>query len=187
MGIILASASPRRRELLALITEDFTIIPAKGEEKADDTLEPQLLVKKLAEQKAVEVSSEHRKDFVIGADTMVFCCGKALGKPRSEAHAREMLTLLSGKKHTVITGVAIAQNGDVVNSFFEETKVEFFTLSENEIDSYIASGEPKDKAGAYGIQGKGALLIKGIEGDYYNVMGLPVGHLYHTLRRMQII
>lgn len=185
MSLILASASPRRRELLSLITADFTVIPAKGEETADKALPPRLLVQELAKQKAAEVAAAHPRDTVIGADTLVFCGAEIMGKPTDTNHAKRMLTLLSGNTHTVITAVAIAQNGAVTKVFAEETKVEFFPLTEEEIAAYIATGEPMDKAGAYGIQDKGALLVKGITGDYYNVMGLPVGKLYRELKTLQ--
>lgn len=184
MSLILASASPRRRELLSLITTDFTVIPAKGEEKADTSLPPNLLVQELAKQKASEVAALHPQDTVIGADTLVFLGNEIMGKPADAADAKRMLTLLSANTHTVITAVAIAQNGTVTKVFAEETKVEFFPLTEEEITSYIATGEPMDKAGAYGIQDKGALLVKGITGDYYNVMGLPVGRLYRELNSL---
>ena len=184
MSLILASASPRRRELLSLITPDFTVIPAAGEENADKTLPPHLLVQELARQKAAEVAALHPHDTVIGADTLVFSGTEIMGKPTDAADAKRMLTLLSGSVHTVITAVSIAQNGQTVKTFAQETEVEFFPLTEEEITAYIATGEPMDKAGAYGIQDKGAMLVKGITGDYYNVMGLPVGRLYRELRAL---
>lgn len=182
--LILASASPRRRELLGLIAENFDVIPAKGEENADMSLSPADAVKALAKQKAEEVSEDFPDQTVIGADTMVFCEGRALGKPQDADDAKRMLKLLSGRVHSVVTAVAIAQKGRSVKIFAEETKVEFYPLSDEEIDRYTESGEPMDKAGAYGIQGKGALLVKGIEGDYYNVMGLPVGRVFRELREI---
>ena len=182
--LILASASPRRRELLGLIAEDFDVIPAKGEENADMSLSPADTVKALAKQKAEEVSKDFPDRIVIGADTMVFCEGKALGKPKDADDAERMLKLLSGRVHNVITAVAVAQKGNSVRLFAEETKVEFYPLSDEEIHRYTESGEPMDKAGAYGIQGKGALLVKVIEGDYYNVMGLPVGRVYRELKEL---
>lgn len=179
--LILASASPRRRELLGIIAEDFEVIPATGEENADLSLSPAESVKSLARQKAEEVSAKYPDCVVVGADTMVFCEGRALGKPRDRADAGEMLKLLSGRAHSVITAVAVAQNGRAEKVFAEETEVEFYPLTDEEIDCYVKSGEPMDKAGAYGIQDKGALLVKGIRGDYYNVMGLPVGRLYREI------
>ena len=182
MNLILASASPRRKELLSYITEDFKVIPAKNEEKIDPTLSPDQAVIYVAKQKAEEVSALYPKDIVIGADTTVFCQNIPLGKPKDSSDAKEMLKMLSGKVHKVITAAVIAVNGKAACSFAEETEVEFYPLSEEEIDLYVKSGEPMDKAGAYGIQGKGSLLIKGIRGDYYNVMGLPVSRLYRELK-----
>lgn len=184
--LILASASPRRRELLGLIAEKFDVIPAKGDENADMSLSPVDIVKALAKQKAEEISKNFPDQTVIGADTMVFCEGRALGKPQDADDAKRMLKLLSGRVHSVITAVAIAQKGHSVKIFAEETEVEFYRLSDEEIDRYIESGEPMDKAGAYGIQGKGALLVKGIDGDYYNVMGLPVGRVFREMREIGI-
>ena len=181
MSLILASASPRRKELLSCITEDFKVIPAKNEEKIDPALSPDQAVIYVAGQKAEEVSALYPKDIVIGADTTVFCQNIPLGKPKDSDDAKEMLKMLSGKVHKVITAAVIAVGGKAVRSFAEETEVEFYPLSEEEIDLYVKSGEPMDKAGAYGIQGKGSLLIKGIKGDYYNVMGLPVSRLYREL------
>lgn len=182
MSLILASASPRRRELLSLITTDFTVIPAQGEEIADTSLPTDILVQELARQKACQVAAANPHDTVIGADTLVFHGAEIMGKPADKADAKRMLTLLSGSTHTVITAVAIVQNGKVTKVFAEKTGVEFFPLTDDEISAYIATGEPMDKAGAYGIQDRGALLVKGIAGDYYNVMGLPVGRLYRELK-----
>ena len=181
MGLILASGSPRRLELLKLITEDFTVIPADCEEHLDNSLSPHEAVKALACQKAEFVSERYPEQTVIGADTTVFCGNMSLGKPKDAADAKLMLNTLSGKIHSVITAVAVAKGGKILKAFSEETQVEFYPLSEKETDEYIKSGEPMDKAGAYGIQGKGALLIKRINGDYYNVMGLPVARLAREL------
>lgn len=187
MKLILASASPRRKELLSLITKNFTVIPAAGEEHIDNSLLPVERVTALAVQKAGEVAEKHPDSIVIGADTMVFLGDIALGKPADVSDAKRMLSLLSGKTHTVITAVAIAQNGKVINTFAESTEVEFYPLSQSEIDAYISTGEPMDKAGAYGIQGQGALLVKGIKGDYYNVMGLPAAKLFRDLSQYLVI
>lgn len=181
MDLILASGSPRRSELLKLITKDFDVIPADCEEIIDTALSPAEMVKALAVQKAEFVSKKYPDKTVIGADTTVFYGSMPLGKPKDKADAKRMLSMLSGKKHTVITAVSIAKGGKTEIAFAEETEVEFYPLSEIEIDGYINTGEPMDKAGAYGIQGKGALLIKRIDGDYYNVMGLPVAKLYRKL------
>ena len=181
--LILASKSPRRKELLSIITTDFEIIPAVGEENADPALSPDMFVQELAKQKALEIAASHPDDVIIGSDTVVAAQGEILGKPKDKADAFRMLSLLSGTSHSVFTGVAVVKNGGV-HSFTEETKVKFFTLSDSEINDYIATGEPFDKAGAYGIQDIGALLVEGIEGDYYNVMGLPVGRLYRLLKEL---
>lgn len=184
--IILASQSPRRKELFSLITEDFKIIPAVGEEKADRSLPPSEYVMELAKHKALEVAEKYPEDVVIGSDTVVVINGEILGKPKDEADAKRMLRLLSGREHSVYTGVCLSR-GNMNRSFCEETKVRFFTLSDREIEEYTASGEPFDKAGAYGIQGTGALLVSGITGDYYNVMGLPVGRLYREMRESGLL
>lgn len=184
--IILASQSPRRKELFSLITEDFKIIPAVGEEKADRSLPPSEYVMELAKHKALEVAEKYPEDVVIGSDTVVVINGEILGKPKDEADAKRMLRLLSGREHSVYTGACLSR-GNMNRSFCEETKVRFFTLSDREIEEYTASGEPFDKAGAYGIQGTGALLVSGITGDYYNVMGLPVGRLYREMRESGLL
>jgi len=183
MAVILASQSPRRRELLGQMgISRFIIRPARGEEIVDPALEPGQLVEQLSLQKAREVWEQSRpEDLVIAADTVVAIDGRVLGKPRDEAQAFEMLRALSGRQHTVYTGVTVCQNGRVVTGH-EATRVQFRPLSEGEIGAYIATGEPMDKAGAYGIQGRGAVLVEGIRGDYFNVMGLPLCRLAGMLR-----
>lgn len=181
--LILASKSPRRKELLSIITTEFEIKPAVGEENADENLPPEEYVKCLATDKASEIAEQFPNDTIIGSDTVVAAGGEILGKPRDAKDAKRMLTLLSGTKHSVFTGVCIIKNGEKT-VFCEETKVKFFELTEAEIDSYIATGEPFDKAGGYGIQNLGATLVEGIDGDYYNVMGLPVGRLYRALKSL---
>lgn len=181
--LILASRSPRRKELLSIITPDFKIIPAVGEERADKSLPPDRYVCELARHKAEEIAAKYPDDTVIGADTVVAVGGEILGKPKDEADAVRMLKLLSGTEHHVYTGVYIIR-GNENAVFAEDTTVHFFELSDKEIDDYIATGEPFDKAGAYGIQDYGALLVSGISGDYYNVMGLPVGRLARELKNM---
>lgn len=200
--IILASASPRRKELLEQIGLSFHIWPAKGEEVISKTL-PDEVVMELSKQKAVEVASmvkayeQEKKELVtpqdtlvIGADTVVACENVILGKPKDEMDAKRMLTLLSGKNHSVYTGVTIvfldANQKAGVYTFFEKTDVFMKALSEKEIDRYIATKEPMDKAGAYGIQGKCAVYIEKIEGDYQNVVGLPVARLYKELQGLGI-
>lgn len=179
--MILASQSPRRRELLSLITDKFSVIPAKGEENIPCGTQPRDAVLLLARQKAAEIFSDFSGETIIAADTVVAVGDEILGKPADKADAAEMLRKLSGKVHSVFTGVCIIFPDGSINCFAEETTVEFYPLSPQEIDRYIATGEPMDKAGAYGIQGRGALLVKRIDGDYYNVMGLPVARLAREL------
>ena len=184
MRIILASQSPRRRELLGQMGfNEFEICPAKGEEMIDPALHPAQLVEELSRQKAVEVFSQTAQPdaLVIAADTVVSLEDQVMGKPRGEEEAQEMLRLLSGRIHTVYTGVTICCGRHQVTEY-ESTQVRFRTLTEEEITAYVATGEPMDKAGAYGIQGIGSLLVEGIEGDYFNVVGLPVCRLGRMLR-----
>ena len=238
--LVLASASPRRRELLSQIGLEFTVMPSTKEENAKAT-EAGALVQELSRQKAVDIweqlsggqqnpdanqeqlsdadqeqisdanqgqnpdanqgqisdanqkqiSGEMREPnldgkrqpelLVIGADTVVCCEGKILGKPHSREAAAEMLTALQGRSHEVYTGVTLYSQSEAV-TFFECTQVEFYPMTEAEISDYIDSKEPMDKAGAYGIQGLGARFVKGIRGDYNNVVGLPVGRLYQELK-----
>ena len=239
--LVLASASPRRRELLSQIGLEFTVMPSKKEENAKAT-EAGALVQELSRQKAEDIweqlsggqgqnpdanqeqlsdanqeqisdanqeqnpdanrgqisdadqeqiSDEMREPnlngkrqpelLVIGADTVVCCEGKILGKPHSREAAAEMLTALQGRSHEVYTGVTLYSQSEAV-TFFECTQVEFYPMTEAEISDYIDSKEPMDKAGAYGIQGLGARFVKGIRGDYNNVVGLPVGRLYQELK-----
>ena len=179
--IILASASPRRSELMTLAGFRFDVICADIDEIVPEKALPQEVVMSLALQKAQAVAKDHRKSAVVGSDTVVALDGKILGKPRSEKEAAEMLRSLSGRIHKVFTGVAIVC-GEKVTSFFDETEVEFYPLTDQEILDYIATGEPMDKAGAYGIQGRGAVLVKRINGDYFNVMGLPISKVYRELK-----
>lgn len=180
--MILASKSPRRKELLGFISKDFKIIPAVGEENIPNGTDPKDAVVMLAKQKAEEIAADHKGEVIVAADTIVVIDNKILGKPRDEAHAAEMLGTLSGRIHTVFTGVCVIFADGASESFAERTDVEFYPLTEDEISDYIATGEPMDKAGAYGIQKKGALLVKRIFGDFYNVMGLPVSRLVRVLR-----
>ncbi len=181
--IILASASPRRRELLSLAGFDFDVVTAHVNEVLDPELEPQALVMSLAEQKARAVAKKHKEQIVIGADTVVVLEGKVLGKPKDEADAAKMLKSLSGKAHEVFTGVSIIKN-EKSHCFFERTKVKFCELDDEQIRTYVASGEPMDKAGAYGIQGKGCVLVEGIEGDYFNVVGFPVSRFCREMKKL---
>lgn len=181
--LILASASPRRQELLRLITDDFKVVPANIEEITEKNIPLDRVPQVLAEKKAAHVSALHPNDLVIGCDTGVFIDHHMIGKPGSNSSAFEMLRLLSGRTHRVITGCALCLNGETT-AFSVTTEVEFYPLSDDEIRAYIATGEPRDKAGAYGIQGKGSLLVKGIRGDYFNVVGLPVAALSRALRQI---
>ena len=170
---ILASGSPRRKELLSLIIPDFEILVSGCEEFVPEGIPAEKVPALLAEQKALAVAKLRPDDIVIGSDTVVVLGGEIFGKPKDKSHAHAMLRALSGKKHFVYTGVAVAEKGEV-RSFVQKTEVEFYELSDETIDKYIESFEPMDKAGAYGIQGKGSVLVRGIVGDYFNVMGLPV-------------
>ena len=181
MQLILASASPRRKALLSLFGIPFTIRAADIDETMDPEKPPFDEVARVSRSKALAVSREN-SDIVIAADTIVVCQGKVLGKPHSEEEAASMLRLLSGRDHQVMTGCTILF-GDRVETFTEVTSLHFRSLSEKEIQKYVRSGEPMDKAGAYGIQGGAALFCEKLEGDYYNVMGLPVCRLYETLCR----
>lgn len=178
----MASASPRRQELLKLITANFFIEPANISETVPDIITAENTAEYLAVQKGKDIAKQHPQSLVISADTTVVLGGTVLGKPKSKAEAELFLALLSGKTHTVYTGCALFYNGKSL-SFSEETQVEFYELSVTEIQNYVNSGEPMDKAGAYGIQGSGSLLIKGIKGDYYNVMGLPVARLKREIEK----
>lgn len=187
MAIILASQSPRRRQLLEQMGfTDFLIRPAQGEELADPNLDPGGLVEALSRQKALEISaSADPEDLIIAADTVVAVDGQVLGKPRSPQHAREMLALLSGREHHVYTGFTVRRGEQTVTGH-EDTAVRFRPLTAGDISAYVDTGEPMDKAGAYGIQGKGSLLVEKIDGDFFNVMGLPVLRLSRMLAQFGV-
>lgn len=178
--IILASASPRRQELLKYIVPAFEIIPADVDETLSAEIIPEKSAEFLAAKKARHIAKKYPDCTVIGSDTVVIIDDIILGKPADKSDAERMLKLLSGRTHKVITGVCLAR-GEASDSFSCETKVEFYPLSDEEILGYISTGEPMDKAGAYGIQGYGSVLVKGIEGDFFNVMGLPVAMLKRRL------
>ena len=178
--IILTSASPRRQELLRLLGEEFRVIPADIDESVREHVALHRIPAYLADRKAAHVSARYPGDIVLGCDTGVFIDNQMIGKPQSERAAFEILKTLSGRTHRVITGCALYR-GEKKRVFSAVTEVEFYPLTDAEIRAYIATGEPMDKAGAYGIQGKGALLIKGIRGDYFNVVGLPVAALKREL------
>ena len=186
--IILASQSPRRQELMKYITNDFEVKVGEVDETLPKKMSPSQAVMYLSQIKAEPFRND--EDIVIGADTVVALGSKILGKPKDEADAKRMLTLLSGRKHAVYTGVTFVfldKNGRVgAHTFYEKTEVTMKPLSALEIDRYVATGEPMDKAGAYGIQGKCAIYIEGIEGDYNNVVGLPVARIYKELQKLGI-
>ena len=204
MKIVLASGSPRRRELLTGLGLDYTVLVSGVEEHVTEK-EPDRVVEQLSAQKAQDVLQkllsvvsrqevqiwDGREDLlVIGADTIVALDGQILGKPTSMKDAAEMLGWLSGRKHQVYTGVTLYHHsrGETHRHTFHEcTQVWFYPMTEEEISWYISTGEPMDKAGAYGIQGLGSRFVKAIEGDYSNVVGLPVARLYQELKTMQIL
>ena len=196
--MILASQSPRRIELMREAGYNIRVIPADIDETPFDGEAPLTLVERLARAKAAAVAAEYAEpnELTVAADTIVTFDGNGeiLGKPATEGEARTMLRELSGRTHQVATGVCIVKAGDTAAphaaeslSFVDVTDVTFYELTDEQIEHYVASGEPMDKAGAYGIQGHGALLIKGIEGDYYSVMGLPVAPLYTILRDIHAV
>ncbi len=179
-NIILASSSPQRRELMKLITEDFEVIPANVDETLPEDILPEESAEYLARLKCSAVALSHPESIVIGSDTTVLIDKEIFGKPRDKADAERMLKKLSGRRHLVITGAAMAYKGDL-ESFSEITEVEFYPLTDKETEDYINTGEPFGRAGAYGIQGKGGLLVKGIRGDFNNVVGFPVSRLKREL------
>ncbi len=182
MALILASASPRRRELLGIFGVPFTIRAADIDEAMDPEKAPFDEVARVSLLKAKAVPRQSG-DVVIAADTIVVCQGRVLGKPRDEAEARDMLRLLSGRDHQVMTGCTVLGDGGA-QTFTEVTDLHFRPLEEGEIVRYVASGEPMDKAGAYGIQGGAALFCQRMAGDYYNVMGLPLCRLGQVLKQL---
>ena len=184
--LILASQSPRRQEILTLAGFDFTVCPA-ATEWAPDGLVPFDRVRELARSKAVEVANKHPNSIVLGSDTMVVLGEKALGKPRDEQDAVNMLMNLQGRTHEVMTGVWIIETDEVGNAvkqdgFTDVTTVDFWAFSEDEAREYVATKEPMDKAGAYAIQGKGMRFVKRIDGDYFTVMGLPGSRLIRFIK-----
>ncbi len=183
-SLILASSSPRRQELLQLLQIPFQSISANVNEDFPEQMKASEVVQELAVRKAGAVAKEHQDSWVIGSDTIVVLEGEILGKPIDRVHAKEMLTKLSGQTHEVYTGVSIMY-GRKQTVFVEKTNVTFWELSEAEIERYLDTGEPFDKAGSYGIQGYGALFVKGIQGDYYSVVGLPLSRLSQELKTLE--
>jgi septum formation protein len=182
--LVLASASPRRRQLLTQMGLAFEVVASSIEESDDDAAMPESMVRRLATEKARDVAATRPDALVLGADTTVVLEQENLGKPQDADEARRMLARLSGETHVVYTGIALVHPAsERVVVAVEQTLVTFASLSTHEIDAYVATGSPLDKAGAYGIQDDlGALFIRRIEGDYYNVVGLPVHRLYTLLR-----
>jgi septum formation protein len=186
-GIVLASASPRRKEILQKTGLRFRVDPRDYEEEVYSSAAPRRLARVLSLKKAKSVAGRHKDALIIAADTFIVVKGMILGKPHTAKEARRMLRLLNGRKHSVITGFTILDTAsDRKVSRSVETKIYFRHLSPEEIDAYIESGEPLDKAGAYAIQGLGAALIRSIEGDYFNVVGLPLSALAEELKKFGI-
>ncbi len=183
MKLILASASPRRRELLERYHTELNIDPSPGPDVPPERPGPAEIVKALSAAKAADVAARHPGELVIGADTIVELDGVILGKPVDRDDAFRMLRMLSGREHRVYTGVTIFRD-DLLSSEAEATRVFFREMTDEQINAYIDTGEPMDKAGAYGCQGAASLFIEKIEGDFFNVMGLPLCHLGQMLERL---
>lgn len=184
MKIVLASQSPRRRELMGLVAAEFSVEVSQADESLAPGIPPEKAVEELALRKALAVQALARDPeewVVVGSDTVVAIDGRVLGKPHSREECLEMMETLSGREHTVHTGVALLR-GERRRVFREDARVEFWPLSAAEAEWYAGTDEPYDKAGGYGVQGLGSLLVKGIRGDYYTVMGLPVSRLWRELR-----
>ncbi|MGL5676031.1 MAG: Maf family protein [Cellulosilyticaceae bacterium] len=187
-SIILASGSPRRKELMGLLPISFKVITKEVDETLDEQLLPEENVCALAAKKARGVSEAYPDEWVIGCDTVVVDGQCILGKPKDEEGAKEMLRSLSGKSHAVYTGVSIQhETKDIVKNFFVKSEVKMKVISEEEIAAYVASKEPLDKAGSYGIQGKGSVFVEGIVGDYFNIVGLPVASVYEEMKKLELI
>lgn len=182
---IVASASPRRKEILSMGGFGFRIIPSDCDETIKEKLSPEETVKVLAERKALSVLSENENSVVLGCDTVVALGDEILGKPSDREDAFKMIKALSGKTHRVCTGVCIADK-DKIKSFVSVAEVEFYELSDETAESYVATGECDDKAGAYGIQGLGGTLVKSIKGDYYAIVGLPYAETVRVLSEFGI-
>lgn len=183
MKLVLASKSPRRSEILRNAGIDFTVRVADADETIPDGTKPEDAVVFLAARKAMAVERAD-DEIVLGADTVVVLDNQILGKPKDKDDAFNMIKMLSGRVHSVFTGVCAIGNG-ISMTFAEETKVEFYPLSDDEINEYINTNEPYDKAGAYGIQGLASKFIRGIEGDYFNVVGLPMSSVYKKILQKQ--
>ncbi len=195
MRYVLASNSPRRRELLSKVVKEYEVIPATGEEVTTNT-DPAKVVEELSFQKASEIfnkifTKDKDRCVVIGADTVVSYSGRVLGKPRDREDAANMIKEFAGDTHAVYTGVTlyfVDENGQPAHvTFHEETLVDVAAMTDKEIADYVATGEPDDKAGAYGVQGLFAIFISGIRGDYYNVVGLPIARLYKEMKEHKLL
>ncbi len=184
MEYILASQSPRRQELLKLLLPNFECLPANIEEILPKGIDPLFAPEYLAVQKAMHIGASHPDSLTIGSDTAVFLGDIMLGKPTDRKDAKMMLKILSGNTHKVITGCAFYKNGKTY-SFSEISLVEFYPLSDSQIEEYLNTNEYIDKAGAYGIQGFGAVLVKKIDGDFFNIVGLPVARLSRELKKFE--
>jgi len=184
-NIILASKSPRRKELLEKIGLKFKVVESEYEEIMDPKLTPGELVRKFSLEKAKAVFQNYKNSIIIAADTIAVCDGKILGKPKDKADAKKMLEFLSNKVHLIITGFTII-NGQKIITKSEETKVYMRKINEREIDSYLKTQEPYDKAGAYAIQEKGSVFIEEIEGDFLNAVGLPIYALAQELKKLGV-
>lgn len=183
--IILASASPRRKDILQKAGLEFSVEPSNSGEDFDSKLSPTQIAENLSLAKAKSIASNHKNALIIGSDTIVVLDGEILNKPLTKEEAEDMLEKLSGNTHSVISGFAVIE-GERIITGFEETKVKFRNLSKEEILEYIITGEPMDKAGAYGIQGGAGKFVEAIEGDYFNVVGLPLLALSDALREFGI-
>ena len=184
--IVLASSSPRRYEILKLLVEDFIVDYSTIDETIDDSISAVNNVKEIARLKTISISQKYENDWVIGADTIVCLNNRIIGKPKDKIHARRILKELSGTTHEVITGVFM-KRGNFEISFSATTLVSMNEITDIEIERYIETNEPLDKAGAYGIQGKGAVFVKEIKGDFYNVMGLPINQIYSVIKENQFV
>ncbi len=189
MKIILASKSERRREILAKIGLSFETMPTEADEIFYEGEPPEKAVVRIAREKAnfAKKNIKYNSDYlIIGADTVVYLDDKIFGQPKDREEAKEMMRFLQRKSHTVYTGVCLIKNGKEYKEGFSKSDVEFHSMSEEEIEWYVNSGEPMDKAGAYGVQGKGSLFIKRIDGSFHNVMGFPVDLFYNLLKELKI-
>lgn len=186
MKMILASGSPRRKELLEMTGLKFTVVTSDTDETIPEGTRPGVAALMLSKRKALAVAEQepYRGSIVIGADTIVSLDGQVFGKPKDRDDARMMLHALSDRTHTVYTGVSIVNSDLTVNSFVEGTEVHFYPLTDSQTEAYLDTGEYRDKAGGYAIQGGGAVFISGIIGDYYNVMGLPIARLMQEMKKI---